>query len=137
MRIQTIPTTVGGGATVLEWGAGSLGSSSTTRYLYPGYSDQIAEVRETRIRLPRAGSLQRLRVVHNIPAGNGNVISYIVRIGGADTPLRVDLTSTTLTGEDITNVVPVADGAYISVKANKTTGIGASPRNVTITVEFV
>jgi hypothetical protein len=122
---------------VLGWGAGKIGSSPTTRYLYPWYSDLLAEVGELGFHVPRPGTLRNLRVVHNIPSGNGNNIVYTLRISGSDSVLKVTLPSTSASGSNTTNTVVVAAGDLISIKVTKASAIGASPRNIAVTAEFV
>lgn len=127
----------GGNPAVLGWGAGVLGSSPTIRFLFPWYSDQLAEVGETGLVVPRSGTIQNLRVRHNIPNGNGTLISYIVRVSGVDSTVKVDLASNVSTGSDTVNSVAVTAGDYVSVKVTKAASVGASPRNVAVTAELV
>lgn len=121
---------------VLSWGAGQLGSSSTPRYLYPGYSDQLAETHELGLHVARSGILRKLQVRHNVPDGNGNDIIYTVRVVGVDSLLQVVLASTAVLGSDLSNTVPVGAGDYLSIRVNKAAGVARSPRDVVVTAEF-
>jgi hypothetical protein len=122
---------------ILGWGAGVLGSSTTTRYLYPWYDDRLAEVAESGIHIGGPGRIRNLRVRHNIPAGNGGTITYVIRVSGVDSGVKVDLASDAVVGNDIVNSVGVLPGDYVSIKVTKATPVGASPRNVAVTAELV
>ena len=130
-------TGTGTAATVLNWGSGAVGSSTTTRYLYPGYSDRLAEVEELGLIVPRAGTLQNLYVLQNNPKGNGNNLVYTVRVNSSDTLLVVTLASTSSIGSNTTNTVSVSAGDVISIKVSKPLSVGQSPRNISATLEFV
>lgn len=121
----------------LGWGSGSVGTTITPRYLYPWYSDLIAEVGELGFIAPRSGELSNFNVYQNIPEGNGNTITYRIRVAGITTALRVDLASTNFYGIDTTNTVPVIAGDLVSVLVSKSLGIGKSPRNVVAAADFV
>jgi hypothetical protein len=126
----------GTGTAILALGAGSIGSSTTTRYLFPFYSEQLAEVNEFGFESPRSGIIKNLRVRHNKPKGNGNNIVYTVRVAGSDSSVSVTLASTSTSGNDIINTVSVSAGDLISIKVEKSSGVSSSPRNVIATFEF-
>jgi hypothetical protein len=126
----------GGGAAVLGWGSGLLGSSATVRYLAPGCSDQLAEVGEIDMQIPRDGALRNLHVRHNLPDGNGAAITYTVRVNGADTALSVALASTASSASNLVDSVAVSKGDRVSIRVNKAAGVLRSPRNVVATAEL-
>lgn len=121
---------------VMLFGAGSVGSTTATRYLFPAYDDGIAQVVPVQIRMPRAGTLKNLYVRHNDPAGNGNPIVYTVRINGAPSALTVSLASTANDGNDVTHEIGVAKGDLVDVAITKAAAIGQSPSDVVATVEL-
>jgi hypothetical protein len=121
----------------LGWGSGSIGTTTTPRYLYPWYSELIAEVGELGFVATRSGNLSNFSVYQNIPEGNGNTITYRVRVAGVATPLVVNLASTDFFGIDVTNVVSVTAGDLVSILVSKSLGIGKSPRNVVAAADFV
>lgn len=129
--------TVSTGAQLLGWGAGLLGATTTTRYLYPWYSDLIAEVTESRLVVTKKGVLRNFRVLQNIPAGNGNQIVYTIRVSGGSTALSVSLASTDGFGENTSVSIPVNAGDFVGVMVTKALGIGKSPRNVSTSVDLV
>lgn len=122
---------------LLGWGAGLLGATTTPRYLYPWYSDRMAEVYESSLVVPRQGVLKNFRVLHGIPAGNGNQIVYTIRVAGGSTALVVNLASTGGFGENTSVLIPVNAGDYVSVMVTKALGIGESPRNISTSVDLV
>jgi hypothetical protein len=121
----------------LGWGAGSVGTTVTPRYLYPWYSDRLAEVGELGFIATRSGELSNFSVYQNIPEGNGNTIIYRIRVAGVTTSLVVSLASTAFYKRNTTDVVSVTDGDLVSVLISKSSGVGKSPRNVVAAADFV
>lgn len=119
----------------LEFGAGSVSSTTTTRYLWPGFEGGIAQIAPVQFRLTRAGTLKSLRVHHNSPAGNGNNIVYTVRKNGVATTLTCTLASTAADGSDLVNSVSFAAGDLVDIRITKGASVGAAPNDVTATVE--
>lgn len=122
---------------LLGWGAGLVGTTVTPKFLFPWYGDRSAEVRESAIVVPRAGVVRNLVVRQTVPDGNGADLRYVVRVDGVDTGLVVALSSTAELGSNSTEQVAVSAGGRLSVRVTKVSPIGASPRNVTATAEFV
>lgn len=133
MRLQTTPIASSSNATMLGWGAGLLGSSITVRFLTPWYSDQLAEVRETELLVPRQGTLKNLHVRHNVPDGNGQLITYTIRVNGSDTALSVILASTASEAMNLVDTIAVNAGDQISIKVDKVADVLRSPRNIVAT----
>jgi len=121
----------------LLWGSNSVGSSTTTRYLTPGFDNQLAQTVAIQIRASRAGTLRNLRVHHRAGAGNGNNIVYTIRINGVPTALTVTMASTANDGSDLANTVVVAANDLIDIEVTKAASTGSSPNDITATVEFV
>lgn len=120
----------------LVYGANSVGSTITTRYLYAGYAERLAEVNPHQLDL-RAGTLRNLRIRHGDPQGNGGPIVYRVRVNTVATVLLVSLASTDPSGSDLVNTVSVSAGDQVDVQVVKTANVGASPRNVVATMEVL
>lgn len=119
----------------LVFGADRVGATTTTRYLYAGNAERLAEITPYQILVTRPGNLQRFRVLQNVPNGNGSAIAYTVRVNGVATALAVSIPSTTGGGADLLSTVPVAAGDAVDVEITKAAGVGSSPRNVVATVE--
>lgn len=126
----------GGGGTgdaVVSWGSRTLASTTATRYLAPFVDDAMAPVVEVGWRAPRSGTLRDLYVRHGTPLGNGNIITYTLRVAGVDSTVLVALASTGGAGQDTTNSVSVNAGDLVSIKVTKASGVGASPRDIVVT----
>jgi hypothetical protein len=133
----TIP---GGGAgfsdSTLVFGAGSLASSTTTRYLFPGYDDTLGQTSAVQIVAPYTGTLRNLYVRHNVTAGNGNPLVYTVRINGVASALLVSLASTSLQGFNVVNSVAVVAGDRIDIEVTKAASVASSPTDITATIDL-
>jgi hypothetical protein len=121
---------------VLVFGAGQVGSSTTTRYLYPGYDDDLAQTVVVQIVAPYAGTLRDFYVRHNNTDGNGNDIVYTVRVNGVATAVTVTLASTSADGSDLANSVAVAAGDLVDIEVTKAASVGNSPDDVTATIDL-
>jgi len=127
------PATVGA---QLLWGNNDVGSSTTTRYLSPGFNNSLAEVAPTQIRASRAGTMRNMRVRQNIVSGNGSAIVYVFRVNGVVTALTVSMASTASDGSDLASSVVVAAGDLLDIEVTKAVSVGSSPSNITATFEF-
>lgn len=121
---------------MLAWGNSGVSGTTTTRYLTPFVDDTLAKTSATQFRVIRAGVLQKLRVRHNIPAGNGNNIIYTVRVAGVATALAVTMASTATDGSDLVNLVAVNDGDLLDIEVTKAVSIGTSPSDIVAVLEF-
>jgi len=115
---------------VLIWGDDGIATSTTTRYLTPGYDDGTAETTVAEFRLPAAGTLKNLRVRHNTAGTGAATITYIVQKNSVDTSLLVAMSNTAQDGSDLVNTVSVAAGDLVSIKVTKSAAITTSPDNI-------
>jgi len=120
----------------LLFGANSVSATTTTRYLWPSYDDSLCPTSPVQYRAPRAGTLQKLYVKHNTPAGNGNAIVYTLRINGVASALTVSLASTAADGSDLVNTVAVAAGDLLDIEVTKAASVGSTPQNIVASLEF-
>lgn len=118
------------------FGAGSVGSSTTPKYLFPAYSDSTAQAKPPQFRTSRAGTLRKMRVRQNTPAGNGNAIVYTLRVNGTPSALTVSMLSTANDGSDLVNEVGVAEGDLLDVVITKASSIAQSPSDIVASLEF-
>lgn len=121
---------------LLHFGNTSVASSTTTRYLAPGYAVSLAPTVVVQYRVPFSGTLKNLRIVHNGPAGNGNPIVYTLRVNAVAQALQVSLFSTASSGVDSTHSVVVAAGDLIDIEVTKAAGVGSSPSDVMASLEM-
>lgn len=127
---------------VLLFGAGQVGSTTTTRYLYPGYDDDLAQTVSMQMVAPYAGTLRDFYVRHNSADGNGNSIVYTVRVGPPAGPMVATAITVSLAtgaigqGSDLANSVAVAAGDIIDIEVTKAASVGNSPDDITATIDL-
>jgi hypothetical protein len=119
----------------LLMGNASVAATTTTRYLTPGFDGVTAPTTPVQFRVPKAGTLRRLRVRHNTGAGNGLAIVYTVRVNGVASALTVSMASTAADGSDLVNTVAVAAGDLIDIEVTKAASVGTSPADVMASLE--
>jgi hypothetical protein len=120
---------------VLVFGAAGVGTTTTARYLSPGSSPNNAQIVETAIASPRAGTVKNLRIRHN-QVGVGGPITYTLRINGVDSTLTVYPLASSLGGADTAHSPAVAAGDLLEIYVVKGVAIAQSPGNITATLEF-
>jgi len=125
----------------LQFGADSVGTTTTTRYPFAGYSDQLAETSPHRMVITEDGTIQDMYVLHGLTAGNGNDIVYTLWVddggGPVDTGITVTLASTSSLGSDTVNTYAVTSGDLVYCEVTKAAGVVTSPTNVQISFEIV
>lgn len=136
--VHTLTPTPGANASaVLFWGNNSVSSTTTTRYLSPGFDQTLAQTSPVSFRVPRAGTIRNMYLLHNTGGGNGAAIVYTLRVNGAATALSVSLASTSTDAQDTVDTVAVVAGDRIDIEVTKAASVGTSPTDVNVTVEFV
>jgi hypothetical protein len=120
----------------LLFGAGDVGVSATTRYLFPSYEDDLAQTIAIQIEVERAGTLRNLRVRHNVVGGTAVVITYTVRKNGVATALAMALAANASAGSDLVNSVAVVAGDRLDIEVTKAVLGGASPNDITASLEL-
>ncbi len=121
---------------LLTWGDVSVGATTTTRFLSPGFGDQVlASTLAIQFRMPFAGTLENPRVRHNIPGGNGNAIVYTLRVNGVATLLLVSLASNAADGSDLVNQIVVAAGDLLDIEVTKAANVAMAPNNVVVVLQ--
>lgn len=132
----TISSTATAKDPMLGWGNSGVSGTTTTRYLTPFFDDSLAKTSPTQFRVTRAGTIRKLRIRHNSPAGNGNNIVYTLRVEGVATALSVTMASTDTDGSDLVNSVAVNAGDRLDIEVTKGASVGISPSDITAVVEF-
>lgn len=125
-------------STVLLWGNDSVAAAADTRFLAPGFVNQVAQATPiASFRAPRAGTLRAFRVRHNSAVGNGNNVVYDVRINTAAQGLGLTLASGAIgDASDLVTSIAVPIGALLEVTATKPLGIGAGGVDVMFACSF-
>jgi len=121
----------------LHWGSNAISSTTSTRYLQPGYDSALAPLTAIQYRAPAACKLRNMRVRHNTPAGNGLAVVYTLRINGVASALTVSMASTATDGSNLVNTVAVAAGDLIDIEVTKAASIGATPNDIVCAVEVI
>ncbi len=87
--------------------------------------------------LPRAGTLANLLVRHQTAGGNGNAVTYRVRVNGVDTAMTVTVPTGAI-GQvlDAVNSVAVVLGDVVTLKATKPLAVGGGSVRPTASMEF-
>lgn len=126
----------GSARSVIIWGDDGISTTTTARYLTPGYDDSIAETSVAEFRIPVAGTLKNLRVRHNTAGVGAATITYTVQKNGSDQSLAVAMSNTAQDGSDLSNTVAVAAGDLVSIKVTKSASISTSPDNIVAALEL-
>lgn len=123
----------------LIWGNRQIATSTAPRWLSFGFDSSTAQTQAVEVPAPRPGRLQRLRVQHGTPRGNGVPIVYTLHVNGIPTALTVSLASTGSDAADLNQAhgVTVVGGDKLSLVATKSASIGQSPLNVTASMDLV
>jgi hypothetical protein len=126
-------------AAVVAFGNNSVAAAADTRFLDQWRSTTTAGTAETTpIVAPRAGTLRNLFVRHQAAVGNGNSITYRVRINGVNTTITVTLaTGAIAQTSDLVNTAAVAQGDRITLSATKALALGNGAVIPSATLEFV
>jgi hypothetical protein len=131
------PVGEGPQGSLLLHGALQIATTTVTRFLWPSYENTLAPTISVQYQIPRTGTIRNLRVSHGIPAGNGNRVVYTLRVNGVATALFVAMASTAAVGSNLVDQIAVVAGDFIEIIVTKGLAIGASPVNITATMEYV
>jgi len=120
---------------ILIWGDDDIATSTTVRYLTPGYDDSVAETTVASMRIPYSGVLKNLRVRHNSAGSGSATITYTVLVNGSGSSLVVAMSNTAQDGSDLVNSANVSAGDLIAIRVNKSSSISSSPDNIVASLE--
>lgn len=129
----------GGGATdiksFLTWGDDNITTTTTTRYLTPGFDDGTAETTETAYRVPSAGTAQNMRVRARAAGSGAATLTYTLMVNGSPSALSVAMSNTANDGTDLVNTVSLSAGDLISIRVTKSTSLSSSPDDIMVSLE--
>ena len=122
---------------MLVWSAQGVASSTTTRYLPPGYLNATAPTTPVTIRAPVDCTLSHL-YVHVRLAGGAvpNLIRYTLYVNGAPTLLQVAMLPAAVDGADVVNSVNVNEGDLLDLRCDKDGTIGSAPTDIVASVKL-
>ncbi len=123
-------------AAELLFGAESVATNTSVKYLRPGYTPDPAPTDPVQVPLTRAGTLRNM-YIHQTGDGNGTNLTYTVRINNVATALSITMASTDDNGVNIADSVDVDAGDLIDIEVTKAGGVGNSPDDIICTVGFV
>lgn len=124
------------GPSILLWGDDGISTTTTTRYLTPGYDDAVAETTAAEFRIPVSGTLKNMRVRHNTAGVGAATITYTLEVNGSGTSLAVAMSNTVQDGSDLSNTASVSAGDLVRIEVTKSAAITTSPDNIVVSMEL-
>jgi hypothetical protein len=132
----TGPIGPGAGA-VLSWGTDTINTTTTTRFLAPGYIAAAGTTDVYRIRAPRAGTLRNLHIMQNTVSSSTTNITYTVLVNGVSSALTITMAANVTTAADTADTVVIAKGDQITLQVTKAGTLASAVQQVVVSVEFV
>jgi hypothetical protein len=132
---ETQATTPSNNPTI-QFGVGSLATSTTTRFLVPGFLDGNAPTTRVSVPMTRPGTVRNLYVRHNTPGTGSQTITYSVRKNNAATTVTCSMASTGTQASDTTNSFSVSSGDVLDIQVTRSATLTSSPVNVIATLEI-
>lgn len=126
----------GGVSAPVLFGAASVSATTADRFLFPSYAQAAAQTTGIPYRSPRAGTYDGLRVRQNNPGGNGNDLTYALRVNGLPTVQTVTMASTDLDAGPVAAPVAVLAGDLIDLIITKPLSLGSGVNDVMASLEF-
>lgn len=129
------PGGVGTVKSFLTWGDDNITTTTTTRYLTPGFDDGTAETTETGYRVPSDGTAQNMRVYARAVGSGAATLTYTLMVNGSPSSLEVAMSNTAQDGTDLVNTVSLSAGDLISIRVTKSTSLSSSPDDIMVSLE--
>jgi hypothetical protein len=125
-------------SSILLWGNLNVGTTTTPRFLTPGYDSVAAPTTDVQFEAPQACTLDRLRLRARSGGTTGaQDITYTVRINNANTLLAVTMPATSLAAQNLVDSIAVAAGSQVVIRVTKPGGITTSPTDVMASVRMI
>jgi len=125
------------GSCHLLWGADDVASTITIRYLFPSFSDSIAQVSAVEYRVPRNGTFRNIRARHNIAGAAATNITYTLMVNGVATALAVALAANAVDASNLASSVVVSAGDLVVIRVTKAAAlVGTKPSDIVVSLEF-
>lgn len=123
----------GHGKSIILFGAGSVSQTITDRFLFPMFANSPAITSEVKFKVPFKGILGNMFLIQE-GDGNGNDVVFTLRLNGVNTSLVITVPSTSNTGQNLDDIVPVVEGDELSFIVTKALSIGSSLDNPVISI---
>ena len=141
VRTLTVPDrniNLGGFLSVMTFGADTIDTTTTVRYMNPPALSQYGDIGTTELVMvvPYAGTVSRLYVRQNTPGTGIETTTYTVRQNAGDTTLLIGLVATATQASDLVNTFTVATGDRIAIKVTKSGALTTSPVGVTASMQL-
>ena len=121
---------------LLTWGTlAGVATTTTTRFLDPGYNQSAAGTTTVPYAAPSAGKIKNLRITQLAGVGAGLVV-YTLTVNGVATALSVSIAATATTGSDLVNSIAVAAGDLIAFQVTKAVAITTTPTRIVASAEL-
>jgi len=118
------------------FGNNGISSTTTTRYLSPGYDNVLAQLTPPAYISPIKQIARNMYVQHNTPGGNGLPIVYTLRVNGVATSLSVSIASTDTVASNLVDTANIEIGDIIDIEVTKANSIGSSPDDILLTLGY-
>jgi len=120
---------------LLTWGSlAGIATTTTTRFLDPGYNQAAAGTTTVPWAAPSAGKIKNLRVTQI--AGAGGACVYTLTVNGVAVALSASVLATATAGSDLVNSIAVAAGDLIALQVTKGVAITTSPTRIVVSAEM-
>ena len=124
---------VAAGASAFTFGSKTTPANTSSLFLVPGGSDDVADASEYTVRVPCAGKVSKLYVqALAAPVTQGQVVT--VRKNASDQTLTATLAAAATQAEDATHSFTVAAGDRLSVKVAGVAGIATGATGLRATI---
>lgn len=118
------------------FGAGTLGTTNTERFLPPGNISGLAPATAQDIPLPYGRTFSKISFRSNqVGTGTGAVVTATMRVNGSNSSLSVSFDPATASGSTTISPIYVAAGSYFGISITKTGTHTLSPNDFYVTVQ--
>lgn len=125
----------GGGVSVVTFGNYEISTTTTTRYLDPGFNGNLAPVSATSWRCPADGNIEALFVSHTDLGAAAEPVVYTVMVNGVATSVSCTVNANAASGSDVANTAAVLQGQLVTVRVTKAGTLTTAPTRITATFQ--
>lgn len=120
------------------WAAANIDATANTKVMPVGYESAMLDANTPKGYLaPRAGTFRNMFARHNTANGNGNTVTYTLRVNGINTALAVTLATGAIgSNSNLVTTVAVAQGDLIEVTKTNALGLGNGVQEAFVSAQF-